>query len=29
MKLNFSQIVAGMFIGVGVMGLLTKIKEGK
>jgi hypothetical protein len=29
MKLSFTQIVAGMFIGVGIMGLLTKREESK
>lgn len=29
MKLNFTQIVAGMLIGVGIMGLLTKREESK
>ena len=29
MKLSFTQIVAGMLIGVGIMGLLTRREESK
>ena len=29
MKLSFTQITAGMLIGVGIMGLLTRRKESK